>query len=500
MTYSKNNLIERPPVVVIMGHIDHGKSTLLDHIRKSNIVENEAGQITQHLGAYEVKHKDASGNLKKITFIDTPGHEAFKSVRCCGSNVADIGILIVSAEDGVMPQTLEALENLKNDNIPFIVAISKIDSPKANVELTKSSLIENEIYIEGFGGKIPAVEISAKTGQNVSDLLDLILLSAEIEELKADPDVLAEGVIIEVNKDEKKGISATTIIKNGTLKQKQFIVCEDAYSPIRIMEDQNKKQIEVASFSTPVYIRGWNKLPKVGYDFRTFESKKEAEKYSTEHVIKKENSKKETCVQNSNFIVPLIIKADTQGSLDAIKYELKKIDLLNTEIKIIESDTGDIGEADIKKASSNKNSIIVGFGVGIHKQAVIMKDRLDVLIKTFNIIYELTQWLEETIEEFRPKVEIEERKGLAKVLRVFNKTKNHQVIGGKVKEGVIRTGNRIRILRREKEIGQGIIQGLQQQKSVSEEIAEGVEFGSSIDAKIEILAGDELETFEIVKK
>lgn len=494
------NFIERPPVVVIMGHIDHGKSTLLDYIRHSNVVENEAGKITQHLGAYEVEHKNEKEEIKRITFIDTPGHEAFKSVRSRGSKVADIAILIVSAEDGVMPQTLEALECIKKDNVPFIVAINKIDTPKANPENTKNSLIENEIYIEGYGGNVPAVEISAKTGQNVGDLLDLILLLAEVEELKANPDVLGEGVIVEANKDDKKGISATLVIKNGTIRQRQFVVCNDAISPVRIMENHLGELISEASFSTPVNIKGWNKLPAVGETFYTFENKKEAEKYCLEHQ-NKNNQKNDTSVDSEeSFVVPVIIKADTQGSLDAIAYELSKIDLPNTKIKIIDSDTGNISEADIKKASGHENTVVVGFGVNVDKQAVMMKDRMEVTVETFNIIYELTQWLENNVENIRPRIKVEELVGVAKILKTFNRDKNKQVVGAKVSEGILSVGNKIKIIRREEEVGSGVIKGLQQQKNIAESVSEGTEFGASIDARIDIAPGDQIKSFEILEK
>lgn len=507
MSASKSqNLIERPPVVVIMGHIDHGKSTLLDYIRKSSIVAGEAGAITQHLGAYEVEHTDSAQNKKRITFIDTPGHEAFKGVRSRGAKVADIAILIVSAEDGVMPQTLEALKVIKENEIPFIVAINKIDTPKANAEQTKASLIENEIYVEGYGGTIPVAEISAKTGQNIDELLDLILLSAEIEEFKADPSVVADGFIVEVHKDKQKGISSTLVIKNGTLKQGQFVACEDAFSPVRIMEDHNGTQIQEASFSTPVHVRGWNQLPAVGLDFQTFDTKKEAEKYCLNCKEEKRNSETSSAQNFSSseseekFVFPLIIKADTQGSVEAIEYELGKIDAPNVEIKVVSTGTGNITEADVKTANSAENTIILGFGIDADKQAKIMGDRIGIELNTFKVIYDLVDWIKKEIETKRPRLTVEERTGLVKVLKIFNKVKNQQVIGGKVKEGSISVGNNFKVLRRGEEIGRGIIKGLQQQKTVAQEVTEGTEFGSSVDSRIELAAGDEIESFRVVEK
>ncbi len=505
-------LIERPPVVVIMGHIDHGKSTLLDFIRKSNVVKNEAGSITQHLGAYEVEHK-RNGEAKKITFIDTPGHEAFKSVRSRGAEVADVAVLIVSAEDGVMPQTLEALEAIKKSKIPFVVAINKIDTPRANIEKTKNDLIENEIYLEGFGGDVPYAEISALNGKNVDDLLDIILLSAEIEEHKGNPDACAEGFVVESHKDKFTGITTTLVIKNGSLKQGQFVASCDAYSPIRLMKDHSGKQIRRATFSTPISVSGWNKIPRVGFEFTSFDSKKEAEKYCGDFdEEKRTHTAKEKKISDSygkvrkaeDFLVPIIIKADTDGSLEAILYELNKVEIANegnnAQTKIISAGTGNISENDLKFANCNANTVIVGFGVDIDKQAEIMAERTGIKTKTFDIIYELTDWLTRTIEENRPRMEIEERRGLAKVLRVFNKARNQQILGGRVIEGVVATGNKFRVLRRGEEIGTGIIKGMQQQKSEASEVSEGTEFGTSIDSKVEISAGDEIEVYEIIKK
>jgi len=232
----KQNTVERPPIIAVMGHIDHGKSALLDYIRKSNIVDGEAGGITQHISAYEVTHKTNSGN-KKITFLDTPGHEAFTAMRLRGANIADIAILVVSAEEGPKPQTLEALEAIKKSKIPFIVVINKIDKPEANIEKTKQQLIEKEIYLEGYGGDISFVEISSKTGQGIPELLDMVLLISELEELKGDPSLPAEGFILESSMNSKRGISATLIITNGTLKVGDFVVSEKNCAPVRMIEN-----------------------------------------------------------------------------------------------------------------------------------------------------------------------------------------------------------------------------------------------------------------------
>lgn len=498
-TIKTENLIERPPIVVVMGHIDHGKSTLLDFIRKTNVVAKEAGSITQHLGAYEIEHTDASGQNKKITFLDTPGHSAFCGVRKRGSAVADMAILIISAEDSIMPQTIEALECIKNDKLPYIVAINKIDSPKADVQKVKNDLVENGIYIEGYGGQIPAVEISAKNGTGINDLLDLILIASEVEGLKANTENLASGFIIEAHKDKNKGISATLIIKDGTLKQGQFVICKRSYSPVRIFEDQNAKSIKEASFSKPVKICGWNNFPVVGAEFITCQNKKEAENYCSTYEVEEKvrNNMNHT---EEDFIIPIIIKSDTHGSIEAIEHELAKMETKNAKIRIVKTATGNISEVDVKTASSNPNSIIVGFGIDMDKQAEIMSDRLEISNKTFNVIYDLVDWLEKEIDQKRPLIEVEETLGKAKILKNFSETKNKRVLGARVIEGKIKLNTEVKILRRGEEIGKGKIKELQSQKAKVSEVEEGNEFGLCIETKLDIVPTDEILDFEIIKK
>jgi len=273
----EKNIIERPPIIVVMGHIDHGKSTLLDYIRKTNVVEGESGGITQHISAYEVHHKDKNGSDHRITFLDTPGHEAFSAMRARGAVLADIAILIVSAEDGIKAQTMEAYNEIKNSKTPFIVAINKIDKPNANPEKVKNELLEKEIYLEGYGGDIPYVEISAKTGQGIPEILDMMLLIAELEELKADTSVNGQGIVIESNVDPKKGISATLVITDGTLKKGMCISAGESISPVRLIENFLGESVPEATFSSPVRITGFNSVPKVGSKFVACASKKEAE-------------------------------------------------------------------------------------------------------------------------------------------------------------------------------------------------------------------------------
>ena len=498
--------IERSPVIVIMGHIDHGKSALLDFIRKSNVVEGEAGGITQHTSAYEVEHKTKENGIKKITFLDTPGHVAFSDMRARGAIVADIAILVVSAEDGVKSQTLEALSAIKAAEIPYIVAINKIDKPDADIEKTKNSLVENEIYIEGYGGDIPYVPISAKTGKGIPELLDIMILVAEMNELTGNTDKLATGTVIEANVNPQKGISATLIIKDGTLKKGMYIASGNSYTPVRIFESFLGKKIDEACFSSPVIIVGWNKLPQVGTTFETFKKKKDAEVYAANFKFE-EQTKNITGTQGETvekskecFCIPIILKADVSGTLDAVAQEISKIVLPRTILKIIHSGVGTITENDIKTASGAKDSIIVGFNVSVDTQARSVAEQFDVDIKCFNIIYKMTEWLEEEAQKKTPKVEIEERIGKLKILKLFSKQKNVQVVGGEVIEGKIIKEATIHILRRDNLIGEGKILELQSQKAKITEAKEEMEVGVRIESKIELVSGDELESFTMVTK
>ncbi|MSR71509.1 MAG: translation initiation factor IF-2 [Candidatus Taylorbacteria bacterium] len=492
---SQKGLIVRPPVVVIMGHIDHGKSTLLDYIRKSNIVAGEAGGITQHLGAYEVLH-----NGKKITFLDTPGHEAFCGIRTRGATVADIAILVVSAEDGVKPQTIEALNCIKNAKLPYIVAMNKIDKPDANIERTKQNLAENEIYLEGYGGDIPGVPISALKGTGMPELLDMILLVSEMSELKGDPNKNAHGTVIEANLDNKKGISATLIIKDGTLKSGLFVVAGESLSPVRIMEDSIGKKIKEAGPSAPIKIIGFNKIPEAGSPFITCESKKEAEKLAEENRLLSKLSIKSEVDETEKVIIPLIIKADALGSLEGIKHELEKLKYDLVAIKIIHEGIGDIAESDIKIAGNKQNIVVVGFNVDADSKAKAVAERNGIDIKMFNIIYKITEYLAEIAKSRTPKVYTDESTGVAKIIRIFSKNKDKQVLGGKVQTGTLEVGSEVKVLRRDTEIDRGRIRELQSQKIKTSEVREGFEFGAMVECKMEIMPGDKIEAFKTVEK
>ncbi len=492
MKKSATKETKRPPVVVVMGHIDHGKSTLLDYIKKTNDVEKEKGGITQILSAYEVTHKTKEGNTEIITFLDTPGHEAFQKMRLRGADVADVAILIVSAEDGVKPQTIEALNSIKQANIPFVVAINKIDKPAADIPRTQASLIENEIYVEGMGGDISWVGISAKTGEGVPELLDLVILTADLAELKGDQNSEASGQIIESSADPKRGNAATLLIKNGTLKGGDFVVSGSAFSPVRIMENFQGKIIKEATFSSPVKIIGFNIVPTVGLDFYTVPNKKAAE----QAIL---NIEKPTPVikQTDLPTIPILIKTSNTGIIDAIKHEIDKLASDRIFVRIVDSGVGNITASDVQNVSATKNAIIVGFAVKIERQAIDLAERVDVEIKTFDIIYDLSDWLEIALKERTPKKEEKIFTGKVKVLKHFSTQKNIHVIGARLEEGIFELGQKVRILRRDVELGKGTIKNLQQQKSDVQKITEG-EFGLQLETKAEVVPGDYLESYKIV--
>ncbi len=492
---SRMSNIKRPPVVVVMGHIDHGKSTLLDTIRKSNVVAGEAGGITQHLSAYEVMHTTKEGSSEKITFLDTPGHAAFQKMRLRGADVADVAILIVSAEDGVKPQTLEALESIKAAGIPYVVAVNKIDKPDADINRTHTSLIEHEIYVEGMGGDIPWVGISAKQGTNIDDLLDLVVLTADLAELSGDTDLPASGQVIEAKLDKRRGNTATLLIKNGTLRSGQFVVSGTAYSPVRIMEDFTGKNIKEAGLSQAVGIIGWNEVPEVGNDFITVKNKKEAEAQAQAH--KTAHSAGTKFAATNLPVVPILIKADVAGTVEAIEHELAKFESDRIAIRVIDTAVGDITATDVQNVSATANAIIVGFGVKVERAATDLAERLGVEINTFDIIYELAEWLDTALKNRTPKQTEEKVTGTAKILKHFSTQKHTHVLGGRVESGEVRAGQPVRIIRRDLVVGKGVLKNVQQHKSNVTTITEG-EFGMQLESKDNLAPGDIIECFDLV--
>jgi translation initiation factor IF-2 len=491
----------RNPVVAIMGHIDHGKSTLLDYIRKENTVDKEHGGITQHVAAYEASHND-----KKITFIDTPGHEAFAAARSRGANIADIAILVVAADDGFSEQTKGALKFIVESKIPYVVAINKIDKTNADIQKTKNSLIENEVYLEGMGGDIPFTEISALKGTNVSELLDTVLLATELEELTTDINAPASGYVLEASMDPKKGISATMIIKNGVIKGGQHIVSGFASSPVRIMQDFLGNTLKEAESSMPITIIGFDELPQAGDSFSVFENKKEAFKYILE--LKELQDEKERnarvaskkFVKNKKNVFPLVIKTDVSGSLDAVKHELAKISDDRSEFKIIEEGIGSINEKSIKAVGTSNSATIIGFNVSVENNARFLADNLEIEIKNFSIIYELLEYLEERMKKLTPKEKFEEVTGEAKILKVFSWSNKGGVIGGEVTIGEIKKNNRLKIYRRGEFIGDANIKELQTGKKDVGTVAKPLQFGTNVTSKLEIVEGDIIKSIEIVEK
>lgn len=493
------NLIERPPVVAIMGHVDHGKSSLLDYIRNSNIVAGEAGGITQHIAAYEVTHKDMSGALKKITFIDTPGHAAFSHMRNRGARIADIAILIVSAEEGVKTQTTEAIKTIQNEKVPYIVAITKTDKTNANVEKVKSDLLAEGVYVEGYGGDTPCVPVSSKTGAGVDDLLETILLLATFQEFTGDSEKLASGFVVETNMDQQRGISATLIIKNGTLTKGGFIVVDDTYAGTRLIENFQGESMDTATFSSPIRITGFTSIPRIGSAFTTVMTKKEAEEQSLEArtLLKELEAKQIINVTEGTKIIPIIIKSDVFGSAEAIEGEIEKLSTEEVFFKIIKKGVGSINESDVQLALSDKNTIIIGFNVDIERSVPDINDVEQITIKTFNIIYKMTEWLEQERATRKPTKEVESMIGQAKILKVFSSTKNSHVAGGNATAGTLRTKDQFKLIRAGEEVARGHITGLQMAKSPVSSVELGNEFGMMLDCKVEPAQNDILETFKL---
>lgn len=494
----KNSKVTRPPVVGIFGHIDHGKSTLIDYIRKTNIVEKEAGGITQHVNAYEVNRLRKDGKTAKLTLLDTPGHAAFESLRNRGTRVADIAVLIVSAEDGVKPQTIESFKYIEESKVPYFVVITKTDKPSADILRAKQTLAENSIFVEGYGGNIPVVALSAKTGEGVEEFLDMIELIADIQELKGEPDALGSGIIIESSLDAKRGIAAVGIIKNGTVRKGTFAASGSSFMPIRFLLDTEGNTVEELSLSSPVRLIGWDKQPPIGREFKTFLKKEEALSYIEKEKAEVKEERQQTAEGVS--VLPIILKADTAGSLEAIENEVKKLFKERIIPKVIISGVGNVSENDVKAAIANMGAVILGFNTKVDAPALSLAERSDIKVLPFSIIYELTDKVSELLAEREPKVETEKIMGTAKVLKLFSAAKGKQVLGGRVVSGSFARGALVRIIRREAVIGQGRVRELQQAKAAVDSVSEGSEFGAMIESKMEAAPGDMLQAVMLVTK
>ena len=490
------NTIERSPVVAIMGHVDHGKSTLLDYIRNTNIVDGEAGGITQHLSTYEVET-----NGKRITFIDTPGHAAFNEMRNRSGSVADIAVLIVSAEDGVKMQTKHAIEVIKKNNIPYIVAINKIDKPNAQPDRVKTELMEEGIYVEGYGGNVPVCMISAKSGLGVDELLETILLVSEMEEMKGNDERLSTGFVIEAHRDPKEGISATLIIKDGTIKRGQFVVVEDTITPTRMLRNFKGDTIESAYFSSPIQLVGFDKLPPIGSSFHTFETKKDAE----QAILEFKDIKHElNILKDDNFsfqkegvaLVPIVLKTDVAGTAEAIVDAINKESDDEVIFKVLKSESGDFNESDVKLAVCDMATVMIGFHVNEDPKIKGLNEYDSLTIKHFTIIYELTDYLKKLYEERRIKKEVDTVLAELKVLKTFSRQKDISVIGGRVEMGILKLGQQFKIIRAGEEImGRGTITGLQAGKISTDHIKEGDECGAMVSSRTPIEEGDIIQSF-----
>lgn len=475
----------RPPIIVILGHVDHGKSTLIDHIRKTNLVAREAGGITQAIGAYEIVRKD-----KTFTFIDTPGHEAFSLMRKCGAEVADIAILLVAADDGVMPQTKEALDCIKKTNTPFIVAINKIDVQGANVEKTKSDLAQNGVYLEGMGGNVSWQGVSAKTGEGVEELLDLLALAAEVEELTCDPSADAEGIVLTSTQDPRSGVQVGVVIKNGTLKQDNLIKTETAEGKIRFLKNFRGEGVKELAPSAPALISGFTSLPNPGELFAAGnDMTKLKEKVATKECMKNAGGK--TLDTKDEKALRLILKADETGSLEALKGVVAKIGKEKENLHVIETGVGNITENDIKAAVNGK-AAVVGFNVKIDKGAKNLAMGQNIRISTGNIIYELEKVIQNYLKEVT-----REPVGILEVLATFGERKGkEQIIGGKVVMGKIANQSAFEILREDEKIGEGKILNLQMKKEDAREAKEGQECGMLVESSTPIAVGHNLFFFE----
>jgi translation initiation factor IF-2 len=489
---TENNLQSRPPIVVILGHVDHGKTSILDYIRNSKVVEKESGGITQHIGAYQVEHQN-----KLITFLDTPGHEAFSAMRSRGAKVADIAVLVVSAEDGVKPQTKEAINHVLHLSLPLIVAINKMDKPAALPEKVKKELAENNVLVESLGGKIPAVLVSAKTGLNINELLEMILLIAEMEDLKSDYSENAHGVVIESRLDPQRGPTATLLVQDGILRTKNIIATESAFGLIKSMENFLVRPIDETPPSSPVLITGLDKVPPVGEEWQVMNSQEEA-KNKAKIKGEAERHKRETAqildVSPDQKVFNLILKADVSGSLEAIYEALKSIPQQEVILRVIKSEVGDITENDVKLADSAK-ARIYGFRVKSRKSANILAQRQNVKITLSPIIYELIQATRQDASRLLAPQINRQNLGRLRILATFKNDGKKQIVGGRVTLGKIEKGSPADIFRNEEKIGVGRIIQLQIDKKDAQEATKDRECGIMFESEIQIERNDILEAY-----
>ncbi|MDD5415533.1 MAG: GTP-binding protein [Candidatus Daviesbacteria bacterium] len=479
--------MNRPPIVTILGHVDHGKTTLLDFIRKSAVAVSEHGGITQHIGAYQI-----TTNSKLITFIDTPGHAAFEKMRSRGAKVADIAVLVVAADDGVMPQTIEAVKHIQEAKVPLIVAVNKIDLPEIdkNIQLAKikKQLSDQKINLEEYGGDVPLVLLSAKTGEGVDKLLEMILLVSELHEIKGDPTLPAAGVVIEANLDKFKGPVATILIRNGTLKKGDQVMLGEAKGKVRGLFDFNGKVLDWAGPSTPVEVSGLEAVPAVGATLGELAEVKEAE--AIQSLVDK-------LKQGDAKTLKVIIKADKQGSLEAIQASLEKMNEEKKVIDFIYTGTGDIGDENVKLAST-VGAIVIGFNAKLVPTAAKLAETEHVLVRTYNIIYELLDDIEEVVQTLLEVGQLEEVLGKANIIAEFPHGKNEKIAGCRMIEGLIAKGQRVRVVREGEVIGETKLKFLKKVKEEVNKVEKGNDCGMLFDPPVDFMIGDVVESFRVL--
>ena len=501
-----SKLKERPPVVTIMGHVDHGKTTLIDAIRNSNLVAGEVGGISQEIGAYQ---KEINGH--KITFIDTPGHEAFTAMRSRGASVTDIVVLVVAADDGVMPQTIEAIDHAKAANVPIIVAINKMDKPGADPNRVKEELLQHDVISEEYGGDVICVEISAKQKKNIDGLLEAILTVSELAELKANPDRYAMGTVLEAKLDKNEGAKATLLIQNGTLKEGDYLVVGTSYGKARRMTNEFKKVLNVATPSTPVAIIGLNEVPQAGDRFMAFSEESEAKAIATKRKLIKEqkernqtsaasledlfNLAKEGKIQNIN----IIIKADSTGSAEAVKSSLEKLSNDEVKINIVRATSGGITESDVLLASAS-HAIIYGFNVRPDARTRAKAEEEKVEIRLHRIIYALIEEIQAAMKGMLAPTLVERVTGQADVRKLFKVSKLGTIAGCMIVDGSIKANSLVRVLREGIVVYEGKLASLQRGKDAAREVKSGFECGIMVENFNDFKEGDIIEGYEMVEQ
>ncbi len=501
-----SKLKPRPAVVTIMGHVDHGKTTLIDAIRNSNLVAGEVGGISQEIGAYQ---KEING--QKITFIDTPGHEAFTAMRSRGASVTDIVVLVVAADDGVMPQTIEAIDHAKAANVPIIVAINKIDKPGNDPERVKNELLAHDIVVEDFGGDVIAVPISAKQKINIDGLLEAILTVAELSELKANPDRYALGTVLEAKLDKNEGPKATLLVQNGSLREGDYLVAGTGYGKARRMTNEFKKSLQVATPSTPVSVIGLAEVPLAGDRFMAFPTEQEAREIALRRKqIKeaKEKSRSSAASLDDLFArakegetqnINIIIKADSTGSAEAVKSSLEKLSTDNIKIHIVRATSGAITESDVLLASASK-AIIYGFNVRPDAKTRAKAEEEKVEIRLHRIIYALIEEIQAAMKGMLAPTMVEKVTGQAEVRRLFKVSKLGTICGCMIVDGFIKNGSPVRLLREGLIVYEGKIASLQREKDSVKEVKKGFECGILLENFNDVKEYDIIEGYEMVEE